>query len=499
MTITPKGPVTASIAAGESLSAVLEGTWQASNLPAGGAVHLKVDDPTGTFANPAVEPAPAGGSFRYALAPKGVLLSGEHTGQLEITACRDAACAQTWGTPVRVDFSISITTLGEWETLNRDSTHASFVPTEFDPTRLSIAWEWDAPEVSGAVERYITRPATTSGSLVVISGGTIPDGTQRNTMFALNELDGSPRWSRRVADGITAVAPGSNGELAYLVTPGADTLITALDGRTGEVAFTYPQTTSPTAAVMAPTEDRGQLFFFAGRDGGELHAIDARTGSPLWTAPRYDLQVTTPTVGDGGHLYYRGISEIAVGDRRTGTPGYPILRRDGDMPLATEPSTVAHGSYANLIAHSFTPTRGDRLNNFNEASKQKDWSTSNYYGPYFAVGSGAVYAQRLGPARATLEAFDELTTRVLWTWSAPAADNQDRVIHNVVATRNVVFASTEEAATGRSFLWAIDAKTGQTLWRQDKGGYVVISGSRTVYVLSKSGTMLDHVRALRAR
>ncbi|MDR0182756.1 PQQ-binding-like beta-propeller repeat protein [Lysobacter arvi] len=497
MAITPKGPVTASIGAGEPLTAVLEGTWQASNLPAGSAVHLKVNDPTGTFANPAVQPAPANGTFRYDLAPKNPLLSGDHTGQLEITACRDSACAQTWGTAVRVDFRVSVASLGEWETLNRDSTHASFVPTSFDPTALRVAWEWDAPEVAGALERYIGRPATTNGSLIVVAGGTASDGSQRNTMFAFNELDGTERWKRPVPNGIRAVAPASNGQLAYLVTVGTDTLLTALDGRTGSVAFTYAQATSPVAPIIAPTEDRGQLFFFAGRDGNELHAIDARNGSRLWAVPRFALQVTTPTLDDGGHVYYRAGPMIEAVDRTTGTSTPSIYDYNSDGSLHPGSVTAAYGSRTNVIAHSYMPAFGARLSSFSAMSQRLEWITQYPYGTFFAVGNGAVYAQRSGASPVTLDAIDEETSRIRWSWTPPAADQQTRFIDNVVATRNVVFASTENAATGVSVLWAIDVGTGQTLWRQEKGGYVVISGSRTVYVVSKTSTTLDHVRAMR--
>lgn len=496
VTITPKGPVTASGPAGEPLAAVLEGSWQGTNLAAGSAVHLQVNDPTGTFANPAVQPAPVGGTFRYDLAPKKLVLSGEHAGQLEITACRDAGCAQTWGPAVRVDFRITIGTLGEWETLNRDATHASFVPTSFDPTALRMVWEWDAPEVAGAVERYIGRPTTTNGSLVVVSGGTASDGSQRNTMFAFNEYDGSPLWSRPVPNGVSAVAPASNGVLAYLVTLGSDTLINAYDGKTGAAAFNYTQVTQRLATVLAPTHDRGQLFFFAGANGEELHAADARTGARLWASPRTLLQSTTPTL-DSGHLYYQAGNEIASVDRRNGAYVGSIWDMDSDGAILPGSTTIALGSRNNLIARTYHPARGQRLSSFDIASRTKQWITSDRYGSFYAVGNGAVYATRSGPAYATVDALDEATARILWTWTAPVADNQTRTLNNVVATRNMVFVSTEDAATGRSLLWAIDAKTGQTAWRQEEGGYIVMSGNRTLYVVSRRGTTMDHVRAFR--
>ncbi|UTA53819.1 PQQ-binding-like beta-propeller repeat protein [Lysobacter soli] len=499
VTITPKGPVTASVAAGEPVAAVLEGTWQATNLPAGGVVYLRVNDPSGTFANPAVQAAPGNGTFRYDLTAKDPVLSGDHTGQIEITACRDAACAQTWGNAVRVDFRVAVATLGEWQTINRDATHTSFVPTNIDPTRLQVAWEWDAPAVPGAAELYVGRPATTQGSLILVAGATMADGSQRNTMISLNELDGSLRWNRRVADGIRAVAPASNGELAYLVTVGNDTLITALDGKTGKVAFTYAQTTSPTAAIVAPTEDRGQLFFFAGPDGNELHAIDARNGSPLWTLPRYELQLTTPTLDDGGHLYFRSGATIDVVDRRGSGYSAPFFDYDSDGTLLPGTVTMAYGPHADLIGHSFTPARGARLSSFNVIGGAKNWITQYSYNSFFAVGNSAVYAQRAGQLPPTLEAMDEKTSRILWTWVAPGTEQQTRFINNVVATNNVVFVSTENSTSGRGFLWGIDAKTGQTLWRQDNGGYVVISGSRTVYVVSENGSNLDHIRAMRVQ
>lgn len=497
VTITPV-PVAASATAGDSFTAVLEGTWQAGNLPAGGAVYLKVNDPTGTFANPAIQPAPTPGTFRYDLAPKGLVLSGDHTGQIEITACRDANCAQTWGPAVRVDFKLSIKTLGEWETLNRDAAHASFVPTTLDPTRLRVVWEWDAPEVGGTLERYIGRPTTTNGSLVLVAGGNASDGTQRNAMFAFDESDGSQRWSRRIPDGVAAVAPASNGELAYLATLGTDTLITALDGKSGAPAFTYAQVTQPLAVVLAPTHDRGQLFFFAGFNGEELHAVDARTGARLWSSPRSLLQSATPTV-DSTYVYYQAGNEIALVSKRTGAYVDSIWDMDSNGAILPGSTTVALGTRNNLIARTYHPLRGQRLSSFDVPSRTKQWITTAPYGGFYAVGNGSVYASRSGQAFATIDALDEATARIQWSWSPPVADNQTRVLNNVLATRNMVFVSTEDATTGRSYVWAIDAATGQTAWRQEEGGYLVMSGNRTLYVVSRRGTQMDHVRALRVQ
>jgi len=501
VTITPKGPVTGVGDLDQPYTAVLEGTWKATNLASGSAVYLKVADTSDVFQMPAVQPAPAGGTFRFELAQKSNAPAGRYTGQFEITPCRDAACAQTWGAPVRVDYQLDVAGLGEWETLGRDASHASSVATRIDPTRLQQAWEWTAPQAASAVESWVARPATTGGSLVVLAGSTMGDGSQRGTsLLQLNETTGALRSTVTIDDNIQTAAPGSNGRLAYLTRFGSDELLTAYDGA-GNVAFRYMQPTDPLALTLAPSHRDGVIYFFGGFNGGEVHAADANTGARLWATPRVGLESATPTV-DANYVYYHassgGFGTIEMLDRRTGAHVASIIdpSSDGTRPLGS--NAVALGSRGNLISRSFRGLTATRLSSFNIADRQWEWTTSFPYSQFFAVSGGVIYAIRAVSGTPTLDAIDETNGQVLWSWAVPVTDGQSGTFGNIVATQNTVFFGTQSAGGATSWVWAVDTEQRKLAWRVPDAGYIVISGSRTVYLMSgPAGGIMNRVRAMR--
>ncbi|HEY0502864.1 MAG TPA: hypothetical protein VGD42_05135, partial [Lysobacter sp.] len=96
----------------------------------------------------------------------------------------------------------------------------------------------------------------------------------------------------------------------------------------------------------------------------------------------------------------------------------------------------------------------------------------------------------------TLDAIDESSGQVLWSWTPPAVDAQTAMVGNILLTRNLVFFSTEGA--GGSFVWAVDRATRQVVWRYPGGGYLVMSGNRTLHVISGAyGGPLELVRTFR--
>lgn len=483
--------------AGETFTVVLEGTWSASNLGAGQTVFLKVADSLGLLSVPITQAAPTGGTFRFEMTPRRTPWTGNYIGQLSVTPCLDGQCNKTLAAASTVGYRVDVTTLGEWETLNRDARHASYVPTSIDPSKLTLAWEWQAPAVAGAVELYIGRPSTTNGSLLVLAGANMPDGTQHgNTLYQLNEADGVSRWNRPVPDGVSTMSPGSNGAHAYLPTVGTDTLITAIDGNTGGTVFTYAQTTQPLAWTLAPSYSGSTLFFFAGTNGDEVHAASGVDGHRMWARPRVGLQSSTPTV-DNQYLYYLAGGTIQILDRNTGDTVGSIVDPDADGTPMPGSQTVAIGSHGNLVSHAYRAGRGPRLSSYDIASRTRVWASPIAYNQFYAVAEGVIYATRNSPTPA-LDALDERTGQVLWSWSLPPDDQQNRFTGNVVATRDAVFLSSLATGGTASFVWAVDIRQHQTVWRYPEGGHIVISGNRTVYIASGPGaTIMNRVRALR--
>jgi hypothetical protein len=69
-------------------------------------------------------------------------------------------------------------------------------------------------------------------------------------------------------------------------------------------------------------------------------------------------------------------------------------------------------------------------------------------------------------------------------------------VGNILVTRNMVYFSTEGTTT--SWVWAIDRATHQVAWRYPNGGYVAMSGSRTLLLVSgPPGEDWDSLRAFR--
>jgi outer membrane protein assembly factor BamB len=88
-----------------------------------------------------------------------------------------------------------------------------------------------------------------------------------------------------------------------------------------------------------------------------------------------------------------------------------------------------------------------------------------------AVAKGVVYAT--SNETRTLDALDEATGRLLWSWTPP---EQSDFIGNVVVTDNVVLASTSTR------IYAIDLVTHNYVWSAPTPGTMSISADRMLFV-----------------
>jgi outer membrane protein assembly factor BamB len=75
----------------------------------------------------------------------------------------------------------------------------------------------------------------------------------------------------------------------------------------------------------------------------------------------------------------------------------------------------------------------------------------------------------------SLDAIDEATGQVLWSW-APTG-NEDTTFHrNIVVTRNILFVSTDKS------VYALDLATKTPVWSYPQPGMLAISADRTLYI-----------------
>jgi hypothetical protein len=476
-------PVAQNIDYGDAFSMSLDGTWSGSNLGAS-AVYLQVADSGGTFSTPAVQAAPANGTFHYALDTIANVQAGDRTGTLTVRACMDQACAQQYtNASASLGYRLQVAAVGEWETVQRDATHNGYVPIRLDPTRFAKAWEWTFPQDATAADSFILRPVTGPGAVYVVAGNLdINEVMYGVSAFSLDANTGAVKWTYRLLEN-HAGGPARAGGLIYIPTPSSSAHFTALDANNGNVRFNYTQTTLPSQQFIAPTLFAGTAYFIAGINGNEIHAANADTGTQRWSKPRIGHVPTTPAV-DQSFAYYFGSGALNIVDRLTGDPVATLAdpsSRSLDQPNTTVPVL---GSRGNVIVNSYNPgSNSYPITSFNTVSRSWEWSTRDNYRTLFAAAPGVIYAIRRGTPVPVLNAIDEATGNVLGTWSPPASDAQEYSTANVVATKNLVIVSTASFA-GPGYTYAVDRATMQTVWSYPESSSAVISANGTLYLLA---------------
>jgi outer membrane protein assembly factor BamB len=132
---------------------------------------------------------------------------------------------------------------------------------------------WSRPP---GIDAY-TVPVPVGDSLVVALGG---------ALYGLDPDTGEERWSVQVGNVDREVF--TDGGIVFVAGPGG---VTAVDSRTGRVAWELAGLGGP--AVWPIVIDDGTVYVSSLRDRYPLtlHALDASTGKPRWTAPALGVSV----------------------------------------------------------------------------------------------------------------------------------------------------------------------------------------------------------------
>jgi outer membrane protein assembly factor BamB len=205
-----------------------------------------------------------------------------------------------------------------------------------------------------------------------------------------------------------------------------------------------------------------------------LHAINALTGQPLWSAPtQFDIDCSPAVAGgvvyvasDDGSLY---AFNAATGRR---------IWRAGTGIEASSPAVVDGVVYVG--SSSVSPVVHGVLYAFNAKTGQTIWSAVTggqigYSSP--AIASGIVY---IGSDDTKLYAFNAATGQPLWSagnlvYSSPAVVD------------GIVYVGSQDTK-----LYAFNAATGQLLWSAATGGQIYDSpavANGVVYVASGVGEL----------
>ncbi|MFA9416035.1 PQQ-binding-like beta-propeller repeat protein [Natrinema sp. HArc-T2] len=187
----------------------------------------------------------------------------------------------------------------EWNQYKGDSQHSGLRRDLEGPTRVTDAWTVDLVGSPGSP---------------VCDHDTVYVGTTRGNCYALEAETGHRRWGFETT-AATDATPVVTRDRLYVGA--GDGTISALDPATGEVAW---QTGLPGSLASALAFADGRLY--AGHADG-LTALEAETGTELWTYETESAVAATPAVADG-----RDVDRGRSADSPLSEPDEPTLLED---------------------------------------------------------------------------------------------------------------------------------------------------------------------------
>lgn len=440
-------------------------------------VFIKVSEAAGRFA--AVETSAASASsHKIKLATRSDVAAGSHNGNIEIRACKDAVCTQPYpGALTTVPYTLKVAAVGDWAMHQRDAAHSGYVPITLNPARFAKAWEWQYK--SDDPIRGINSVATMAGKVFVTGDVYFGSGN----IYALSESDGKLAWQRSLGT-VPAMGPPavSNGKVFAPVTGHEQTFVWTVDAADGAVMFKSPFS-GQWPHVLAPTVIGEQMIVGAGYYGGVIYSFSTVNGAGNWShSAGGTMDMVAPAADDANVYHHNGLALYVI-DRATGATEAKIDDLQGKGSGYSYHGGPLLGSKKNVISFAGTAFSGRAASNvehydqrvlsgFDITARKYLWSTSAAYLTTPALANGVLYAGRNSPA--SLDAIDEASGKVLWSWTPPGVG--ETLHRNVVVTRNLLFFSTNQK------VYAIDLASKKVVWSHNEPGMLALSADRTLYI-----------------
>ena len=441
------------------------------------------------------------GSGRYSvlLRTASSLAAGDYYGEITLRLCREAPCIRAIpGGTVTVPYSIRIqgaaTDIPDWQTHQGTASHTGYVPLTLNPNRFAYAWEWrrSTAGVIGAINPVVTG----DGRVFVTDDEYFGSLT---SLYSLNETDGSLAWRQDFINFPALNPPAVANGIVYTATTGHEnTFLWAFRASDGSPVF-KSAFAGQWPHVLAPTVRDGRVFTNGGYYGGGVYGYDASSGASLWSRFSGDDDMSTPAV-DGNYVYHYSGSSLEVYSAATGVPVAsitdPQVSASGysyhGAPMLGAPdhiTTFSGGAFSGRASSSIEQYENRPLTSFSLINQSMRWRSNSTYLTAPAVANGVIYAGRNNPK--SLDALDEHTGQVLWSWPGTATDAEFH--RNVVVTNNLVFVSTDQA------VHAVDLVTHQLVWSYPVPGMLALSASGTLYIVEGAREPTGRLIAIRLR
>ena len=253
------------------------------------------------------------------------------------------------------------------------------------------------------------------------------------------------RFSARVESGPTVA------ESAVFLGAG-DHCIYALDVATGDLIWRY-QTQGP--VIHSPVFAGGVVY--SGSNDGHLYALDTATGDLLWRYGTQGAIYSSPATSDGTVFVGSADHSLYALDAATGDLRWRYLTQGSVYSPAVENATVFAQSQDGHL-YALDVDTGELRWQFHRQEFERFESR-------VVVADGIVY---VGPF--DLYALDAASGALLWRYSEGNGEGFGlmRVADGVVYV-GTKYIGPDAWVSQSSRLYALDARTGDLLWRYDAG------------------------------
>jgi len=463
---------------GDALPVTFEGKWSASNL-GDDSVYIQVQDEEQANIETVISASLEGETFTIQTITNHTLEVGDHTSTISLVACKDSNCNSIYNdSKVSVDIRLHVDPVPEWQTHQANASHNGYVPIWVDINNFSKLWEWTRGPSSEPIGG-ISSPVSGKGEVYVATDVYFGDAA----VMALDELTGEEKWRVSFGNMPALNPPAINNDTLFISTSGhEDTKLWAIDREGGKLKF-QTNFSSQWGHYLAPTIYGDQVYQTGGYYGGFTYAFSVESGEQVWNqSPGTSWGMDTPAVDDDNVYVYNG-NMLSIFEKTSGEIVGSITDPFGNFDYDYHGSPVI-GSNGNVLAFSGGAFSGrassnvehydDRvISNFDIANNEYVWSSQHVYKTFFATSNGIVYAGKNNPV--SLDAIDESTGEILWSWVAPSTE--DTSFHrNVVVTKNLLFASTN------AHVYAIDLESKESVWSYDEAGMISISDNRVLFL-----------------
>lgn len=424
-----------------------------------------------------------GNTYRATFKTGKNLGGGVLTGKINFRLCQQASCATVYpGSSQEFAYTLN-SPLKDWETQQRNASHNGYVHARLNAAAFKKAWEWAPPYTEN-----LSVAASKGGDIFV----TRRHSDRTTSVQALVAADGTSRWSRtlgQVHDGASPPAVSGNQlYVATMVTSSDNNSIHVLDTGTGQFVRRM-RFASQWSNFAPPTPFGADVYFAAGYYGGVVYSYDASTGALRWTGEGGGGDVwdgLTPAV-DQNYVYYYSGQTVDVFNRTNGARVKSIQNPFFNWGGYSYVGGPILGARRNVIVYSGSYTGGQQrprpLASFSTTGSTSVWQSQDVYVTTPALAKGVLYVARNSPAR--LDALNEETGAVLWSWSPPTGS--ENFAGNIVVADNLVFVST----TQKIYAISTTDQAHSVAWSADTPGLMSISSDSMLIVAVREGDRLS--------